>query len=118
MWVFSLHKGTLPLLFVFVLASFSFAHPTRADQARPIDVWPGKPPGDTGKPLEEKWTKKRVTDVTHPTLTFFRPAKEKDTGVAVVVCPGGGYKALMMDYEGEDVAQWLTTLGITGIVLK
>ena len=32
--------------------------------------------------------------------------------------PGGGYKVLMMSYEGEDVAQWLTTIGITGIVLK
>ena len=59
-----------------------------------------------------------MTNVTHPTLTIFRPAKDKDTGVAAIVCPGGGYKVLMMSYEGEDVAQWLTSIGITGIVLK
>jgi acetyl esterase/lipase len=51
-------------------------------------------------------------------LTVFRPEKSADTGVAVIVCPGGGYTALMMDYEGEDVARWLNTVGITGIVLK
>jgi len=86
--------------------------------AKPIDVWPSKAPGDSIKAPEEKWDKKKVTDVTHPTLEFFRPEQEKDTGVAVIVCPGGGYKNLMMDYEGEDVARWLNTIGVTGIVLK
>jgi acetyl esterase/lipase len=59
-----------------------------------------------------------VTNVSKPTLEVLRPAKDKDTGVAFIVCPGGGYKNLMMDYEGEDVARWLNTIGITGIVLK
>ena len=92
----------------------------KVDDAPPItlDVWPGKPPGDTGQPEKENWQGKKVSDVTHPTLAVYRPARDKDTGVAVIVCPGGGYKALMMSYEGEDVARWLSDIGITGVVLK
>jgi acetyl esterase/lipase len=94
-----------------------------ADEPPTMNVWPAKPPGDTGTIGAEQWGQngkpsKRVTNVTIPTLTVFRPEKDKDTGVAVIVCPGGGYKALMMDYEGEDVAKWLNSLGVTGIVLK
>ena len=89
-----------------------------ADAPQTLNVWPGKPPGDSSAVGKEEWTGKRVTNVTEPTLTICRPAPDKDTDVAVIVCPGGGYKVLMMSYEGEDVAQWLTTLGITGIVLK
>jgi acetyl esterase/lipase len=89
-----------------------------ADAPQTLNVWPAKPPGDASPIGKEEWTGKRVTNVTEPTLAIYRPAKDKDTGVAVIVCPGGGYKALMMSYEGEEVAQWLTTLGVTGIVLK
>ena len=85
--------------------------------AQTLTVWPGKPPG-AAQEVQEKWDKKKVTNVTQPTLEVFRPEKDNDTGVAVIVCPGGGYQALMMDYEGEDVARWLNTIGITGIVLK
>jgi hypothetical protein len=55
-----------------------------------------------------------VTNVTLPTLTICRPAKEKDTGTAMLICPGGGYWQL----EGEEVAAWLNSLGITGVILK
>lgn len=83
-----------------------------------MNVWPGKAPGDSGQVGPEQWTKMRVTNVTEPTLTIFRPQKDKNTGMAIIVCPGGGYSALMMDYEGTDVAHWLASQGITGIVLK
>jgi acetyl esterase/lipase len=59
-----------------------------------------------------------VTNVTRPTLTVYRPDKEKDTGVAMVICPGGGYHALYWDIHGTEVAEWLRSIGITGIVLK
>jgi acetyl esterase/lipase len=59
-----------------------------------------------------------VTNVTKPTLTIYRPAKDKDTGAAVIICPGGGYWNLFWQIEGEEVAQWLNTLGVTGIILK
>ena len=61
---------------------------------------------------------KLLTNVTHPTLSVFRPARGKDTGVAAVICPGGGYNILAFDLEGEEVAAWLNSIGVTGIVLK
>ena len=94
-----------------------------ADEPLTIDVWPGVAPGeadpaavepDSANPAKTK----RVTGVTHPTLTIFRPAAEKDAHVTVLVCPGGGYKMLAYDYEGEDVAKWLSSLGVAGVVLK
>src|SRR5262249_23190849 len=59
-----------------------------------------------------------VTNVTEPTLTIYRPAKEKDTGTAMLICPGGGYWNLYWQLEGEEVAAWLKSLGVTGIILK
>jgi acetyl esterase/lipase len=106
-----------------------------ADKPLVFDVWSGKvPPGDdAGKIGEEKFIELKVdgkpyevagkptkwlTNVTKPTLTVYRPAKDKDTGVAMLICPGGGYHNLGWDVEGEEVAAWLNSVGITGIILK
>src|SRR4029453_14559854 len=59
-----------------------------------------------------------VTNVTQPTLTIYRPAKENETGTAMLICPGGGYWNLYWQLEGEEVAAWLNSIGITGIILK
>jgi acetyl esterase/lipase len=65
-----------------------------------------------GKPLI------RLGNVSDPTLTVYRPAKDKDTGTAVVVCPGGGYSILALDLEGSEVCEWLNSIGVTGILVK
>ncbi len=52
-----------------------------------------------------------------PTMTVYSP-KGKNTGVAVVVFPGGGYQILAIDLEGTEVADWLTSKGITCVLLK
>jgi acetyl esterase/lipase len=92
-----------------------------------LPVWPGKVPGDYGtigaervRTPSEAPTKdaKWITNVTRPTITVFRPANGKNTGAAMVICPGGGYWNLAWDLEGEEVAAWLNTVGMTGIVLK
>src|SRR5579871_1338945 len=92
-----------------------------------IQVWPDKAPGDYGDIGEEifrlPWTEeakiaKWLTTVTSPTLTVYRPAKEKDTGAAMLICPGGGYWNLAWDLEGEEVAEWLNSIGVTGVLLK
>lgn len=95
-----------------------------------VELWHGKPPGETKSlPPEENTTKPsdkpvgdrpiiKLTNVSTPTLSIYRPAKEQDTGAAVIVCPGGGHRILALDHEGTEVAQWLNTLGVTGIVLK
>lgn len=70
-------------------------------------VWPSVPPGALGSLPEDI-----------PTLTVYQPSSEKVNGVAVVVCPGGGYWELMEDREGRDFALWLNERGITAFVLK
>ena len=92
-----------------------------------IDVWPGEVPDDYGTIGEETfrppWSEeskgaKWLTNVTKPTLTVYRPAPEKATGAAMLICPGGGYWNLAWDLEGEEVAAWLNSLGVTGFLLK
>ena len=58
-----------------------------------------------------------VTNVSNPTITIFSP-KGKNTGVAVVVFPGGGYQALAIELEGSEICGWLASIGVTGILLK
>jgi acetyl esterase/lipase len=92
-----------------------------------VPVWPGKPPGDENLtlPQETAETKTdkppsitRISNVSTPTLHVFKPDPAKDTGASVVICPGGGHRILAWDLEGTEVAAWLNSLGVTGIVLK
>jgi acetyl esterase/lipase len=91
-----------------------------------VPLWPGDVPGETGdlgpekieasKPGERKLTK--LGNVSRPTITIHRPPRGKDTGASVIIAPGGGYYILAMDLEGDEVAAWLNSIGVTGIVLK
>jgi acetyl esterase/lipase len=58
-----------------------------------------------------------VDQVSQPTLTVYSPER-KNTGAAVVVFPGGGYWGLAIDLEGTEVCDWLTSKGITCVLLK
>lgn len=106
---------------LFLTSIVSAAEPTLV-----VDVWPGPAPGEpSGIVAESAETKPgetpsttRVGNVTRPTLSVFRPAPDKANGTAVVICPGGGYNILAFDKEGTEIAQWLNTIGVTGIVLK
>ncbi len=90
-----------------------------ADPAITLNVWPGLPPGDKPDMGKEDWQGTTLHGtVTTPTLAVYRPAKEKDTGAAVLICPGGGFYQLSMAHEGWDVATWLNSIGVTGVVLK
>jgi acetyl esterase/lipase len=92
-----------------------------------LDVWPeGKVPGEPsgiGEEREEPQKPgqrevKRIANVTRPTIAVFAAPKETNTGAAVLIAPGGGYNILAWDLEGTEVAQWLNSIGVTGIVLK
>jgi acetyl esterase/lipase len=98
-----------------------------ANEPLVVDVWPGKAAGDHGqigpervRAAAEAPTKdaKWITNVTRPTISVFRPDAQNNSGVAIVICPGGGYWNLAWDKEGEEVAAGFNALGITGIVLK
>lgn len=60
----------------------------------------------------------KLGNVSVPQIAVYRPTPKKDTGAAVVVCPGGGHHILAYDLEGTEVAEWLNSIGVTGIVLK
>ncbi|PQO33021.1 alpha/beta hydrolase [Blastopirellula marina] len=94
--------------------------------AEPISeaIWPeGKVPGLAEGEKEEivevidDRIGRKVTKVTKPTVTVYKPDPAKDTGAAVVICPGGGYHILAYDLEGTEVAAWLNEIGVTGVIL-
>ncbi len=91
-----------------------------AEPSVTLNVWPGLPPGDKPNLGEEKHDPQEMIRgvVTTPTIAVYRPEKAKDNGAAVLIAPGGGFFQLSMGHEGADVAAWLNTFGVTGIVLK
>lgn len=96
----------------------------------PQPIWPKGAPNDTPLAASEADTTKptdnlvggrrlvRLGNVSVPTIAVYKPPKEKDTGAAVVVFPGGGYSILAMDLEGTEVCDWLNSIGVTGVLLK
>ena len=88
-------------------------------QNKTLKVWPNGAPNDNGMTEpEEKYDGVRVRNVSEAEMYVFSPEAEKNTGAAVVICPGGGYWIEAMDHEGYDIARFLQEKGITGIVLK
>jgi acetyl esterase/lipase len=101
--------------------------PASAAEPLVVDLWPGKTPGDVGIPGQEAsrihpsplvGPTRLITNVTRPTLTIYQPAPDRNTGTAMLICPGGGYWDLYWELEGEEVAAWLNSVGMTGIILK
>ena len=107
---------------------------TTAAEPLVVELWPaGKVPDERGgigeettrpspiltrKEVEVTESTTLVTNVTRPSITIYRPAADNDARSAVIICPGGGYWNLYWQLEGEEVAQWANSLGMTGIVLK
>lgn len=102
-----------------------------ASERNPVlPLWPNGAPGERNNLGEERDMTKatdgqvagrsviRLGNVSHPTITVYSPPSTQNTGTAVLVCPGGGYHILAMDLEGTEVCQWLTSIGVTGILLK
>ncbi len=89
-----------------------------------IPLYQGTPPGSTPENYPEKeyfskvWNTEVVSNVTKPSLTLFKPSADSKNGSAIVICPGGGFMALSIDSEGNDVAKYLAERGVTSFVLK
>jgi acetyl esterase/lipase len=79
----------------------------RAGEPKTELLWPQGAPGAKGDTPNDK-----------PTLTIWLPAAEKANGTAVVICPGGGYGGLATGHEGHDIALWLNSLGVAGVMLE
>jgi len=99
------------IVFVCIITAISFVMATPVGQAANSHevklLWPDGAPGAKGSDDGDK-----------PSLTIYLPDKEKATGAAVVIFPGGGYGHLAMDHEGHQIAQWLNSIGVAGFIVK
>ncbi|HMM03354.1 alpha/beta hydrolase [Dysgonomonas sp.] len=85
-----------------------------------VKLWGTKPPTSNEITEAEKYERDGgwVINVSSPELSVYQPDKAKSTGMAVVICPGGGYAGLAIEHEGVQFAQWLNGQGITAAILK
>ena len=93
-----------------------------------IRLWPNGAPGSEGITAQEvsepstppkyQGLPARFTVTHYPSVYVFLPPKEKATGVAMIVAPGGGHSQLVIEKEGWEIADWLNSLGIAAFVLK
>jgi len=89
------------------------------EQPRQIPLWPNGAPGFENRRGEPELAKDYwVRNVHNPSIIVYLPPKEKATGAAVVICPGGGHRLLVFKAEGDDPARYLNSLGIAAFVLK
>jgi acetyl esterase/lipase len=112
-----LFKICIAMVVPTLLSAMAFA------QQQPILLWPNGAPGSEGRNSPEAVRINEngehiVSGVHQPSITAYLPVKEKITGAAVVIAPGGGHKELWMDHEGYRIAQWLSDHGVAAFVLK
>ena len=89
------------------------------EPAKVIPLWTKGAPGfeerrDEPERAQDYW----IRNIHNPSLTVFLPEKEKATGAAMVICPGGGHRELVFKAEGEEPARYLNRLGVAAFVLK
>ena len=104
----------LSLIIIYSLIGVNVIHGQKV-----IKLWEGNPP--TSNEITEKESVRDgsfVMNVSIPEIEIFLPEKAINTGMAVVVCPGGGYSGLAYDHEGIMVAKWLNEEGIAAFILK
>lgn len=112
-------KKSIALLVFFYAVSISYAQTKDV-----IYLWPNKVPNEKSvksKPVQTPNTSRnvvRITNITNPSLTIFKPKKEVDNSSAIIISSGGGYSYLAINIEGYEVAEWLNTLGFTAFVLE
>jgi acetyl esterase/lipase len=105
------------LVFIIILSQNFFIH----GQEHKLPLYTGEIPNsrNTGDP--EKTELKDITIISNvlvPDIAVYLPSKRFATGQAVIICPGGGYWILAYDLEGTDIARYLNSIGVAGIVLK
>src|SRR5204863_8522813 len=99
-----------------------------AQRGEEIKLWSNGAPGSEGVTAQEvseasknpknEGLPARFTVTHYPSIYVFLPPKEKATGTAMIVAPGGGHSQLVIEKEGWEVADWLNSIGIAAFVLK
>jgi len=126
-------RKRLPILAALAGAAASLFAQKPAWQPAPghltLPLWPNGAPGAPPNPMPEVDTTTakdnliagqplvRLGNVSTPTLTIYTP-RSNNTGAAVVVFPGGGYRILAIDLEGTEVCDWLNSAGVTCVLVK
>lgn len=105
-------------LTIFVLTLLSISIQAQ-DTARQIPLWKNGAPGFENKRNEPEEARDYwVKNIHNPSITVYLPPKEKATGAAVVIFPGGGHRLLVFNAEGRDPARFLNNLGIAAFIVK
>jgi acetyl esterase/lipase len=110
-----MNQKSFVLLFIFTLPRLALSQQSAIE----IPLWPNGAPGFESRrnePTQAKdwWMK----NIHNPTITVYPAAASKSTGTAVIICPGGGHRELVITAEGKEAADFLNSIGVTAFVLK
>ncbi len=123
-------KHLLKALPIFLLVGIICTPPVLAQSPQELPLWPDGIPDNPIIYAQEKVRSEGVNEgspsqmnrvfsqVSKPTYMLYKPHKNRSNGVAIVICPGGGFRDVWFDREGVDFALWLAEKGITSLVLK
>jgi endo-1,4-beta-xylanase len=111
------------IVFALLAGLFLSGRVDAAELPKEIPLWPNGAPGSEGKTNAEAVATSKsgeisVWSIHNPSITPYLPPKEKATGTAILVIPGGGHRVLAITHEGYNVAEWLSARGIAAFVLK
>lgn len=107
------------LFATFAVASALCVTASAQSQPQVIHLWPNGAPGFESRKDEPEQAKDYwVRNVHNPLITVFLPPKEKATGAAVVIAPGGGFRELVFNAEGKQAAEFLNSIGVAAFALK
>lgn len=110
-----MYRKTLIILSVFIISQSSFSQEL-------VSLWEEKSIPNYNASIEMESIRDgnivSIRNVQTPTLEVFLPSKQNANGMAVLICPGGGYGSVSYDWEGTDYAKWFNSQGIAAFVLK
>ena len=107
------------LRLLFLLFSVLSLTARSQDTAVQIPLWPKGAPGFENRRNEPEQAQDYwVKNIHNPSITVYLPPKEKATGAAVVIFPGGGHRLLVFNAEGRDPARFLNSIGVAAFVVK
>ncbi len=103
----------------FIVALFCPLPALQGGEPAEVPLWPGGAPGfesrkDDRPTAKDYW----IANIHNPSLTVYLPPREKASGAAMVICPGGGHRLLVFKAEGDEPARYLNQLGVAAFVLK